>query len=276
MARTVNTIYNAILADKANYAELSDLSATSQTGIWRLWAYITALAIHLHERIFDAFKVEVNELIAVSKVHTGRWYQAVSLLFQYDVNTPQTLIVNESFVPQYASVDPTKRIVTRATIREASRKIYIKINKGSVPNLQVLSASEMSAFVSYINQMKDAGTQVIVQSFPSEKLIAKLEVDYAPRVGIVLDTQVKDMIDDYLSSLDWDGTINVQALEARILSDPRVKNIKVVYLLATQSDDKPIQEIYNLPQGLNLKVYQTVAGHIILNRDLTEITLNAV
>lgn len=276
MARTVNTIYNAILADKASYAELSNLNTSSQTGIWRLWAYITALAIHLHERIFDAFKLEINELIAVSKVHSGRWYQAVSLLFQYDENTPQTLIVNESFVPQYTTPDPLKRIITRATIREASRKIYIKINKGSVPNLQVLSASEMSAFVSYINQMKDAGTQVIVQSFPSEKLIAKLEVDYAPRVGIVLDTQIKDMIDDYLANLDWDGIINVQALEARILSDPRVKNIKTVYLLATQADDKPIQEVYNLPQGVNLKVYQTVAGHIILNRDLTEITLNAV
>lgn len=276
MARTVKTIYDAILADKANYAELAEANTTSQTGLYRLWAYITALAIHLHERIFDAFKIEIDELIAVSKVHSGRWYQAVSLLFQYDENTPQTLVVNEYFVPQYAIIDPLKRIVTRATIRESSRKIYIKINKGSVPNLQVLSDSEMSAFVSYINQMKDAGTQIIVQSFPSEKLIAKLEVDYAPRFGIVLANQVKDMIDDYLSNLDWDGTINVQALEARILSDPRVKNIKVVYLLATQADGVPIQEFYNLPQGINLKVYQTVAGHIILNRDLTEITLNAV
>ena len=79
MARTVNTIYNAILADKANYAELSDLSTTSQTGIWRLWAYITALAIHLHERIFDAFKVEVNELIAVGLFRARRFLTSVVL-----------------------------------------------------------------------------------------------------------------------------------------------------------------------------------------------------
>lgn len=161
-------------------------------------------------------------------------------------------------------------------MREGSRKVYIKVNKGVVPNLQVLSPSELSSFSSYINLMKDAGTQIFVQSFPSEKLIAKLEVDYTPSVGIVLAEQVKDMIDDYLANLDYDGTLNVQLLEAKVLADPRVKNIKTTYLLATQNDDTPLFEIYNLPMGINEKVYSTVAGHIVLNREQSQIQLNAV
>lgn len=276
MARTVTDIYNAILADKAARPELSSLTTTSQTAIWRVWAYITAMAHHLLEKIFDAFKLEVNDLIASQKVHTGKWYQQKALEFQFDTDIEQEVVVDNLFKVYYVVIDPTKRVVTRASIREASRKIYVKLNKGTVPNLAVLTEAEISAFTAYINLIKDAGTKIIVQSFPAEKLIAKIEVDFSPSQGVVLADQVKNMIDDYLANLDYDGVLNVQALEAKILSDPRVRNIKINYLLATQNDGKPLFELYNLPQGINEKTYSIFAGHIILNRDSTEIILNAV
>ena len=66
-ARTLNEIYAEIINEKQNYTELNalqpninslqtllaELQTTSKVGIWRLWAYITALAIWTHEKLID-------------------------------------------------------------------------------------------------------------------------------------------------------------------------------------------------------------------------------
>ncbi len=276
MARTVNQIYDEILQNKLTRRELDDLDSTSQTAIWKLFAYIVALSIHLHERIFDTHKDEINQLILSSRVHSGKWYQQIALAFQYSVDSPQNLIVTDTFVPRYEVIDDTKKIITRATVRESPRRLYIKVNKGIVPNLQVLTPQEIAAFTSYIQSMRDAGTQIVVQSFPAEKLIFKAQVDYTPKMGQITKEQVFDIVDNYLKNLNWDGVIHVQDIEAALLKDVRVVDIKLIYMLATQYNDLPIFEIYNLPQGINNKSYATVAGHIVLNRLKSEITLNAV
>lgn len=112
MARTVNEIQNAILADMSNRTELGVLNSTSQTSIYRLWSYITAIAIYLLEVLFDAHKKDMFYQISQNKVHSGKWYQNISLLFQYDENLQQELIVTYDFIPRYRNIDETKRIIS--------------------------------------------------------------------------------------------------------------------------------------------------------------------
>jgi hypothetical protein len=50
MARSIATIKQQIINAKNADPILSEkLTSTSQTAIWNLWAYITAVAINLHE-----------------------------------------------------------------------------------------------------------------------------------------------------------------------------------------------------------------------------------
>lgn len=49
---------------------LAGLNSKSKVSIWRLWVYIQAFAIWLHEGIFETHKSEIEELIALNKIHT--------------------------------------------------------------------------------------------------------------------------------------------------------------------------------------------------------------
>ncbi len=66
MARTVTEIYNDLLAQKEATPELAGLTSTAKTAIWRLWLYIVAYVIALHEALWDK---KANELTELAKIH---------------------------------------------------------------------------------------------------------------------------------------------------------------------------------------------------------------
>ena len=120
-ARTINEIQTEILYNKDSASELDALSiltapeqanvdSGSKVSEWRLWVWVTAVAIWTLEKLFDIFKIEVEERIAATRVHTRRWYREKALAYQYD----DTL--NESDV--YDVIDPDKQIVKYASVRK--------------------------------------------------------------------------------------------------------------------------------------------------------------
>ena len=75
MARSIDTIYNLIIAEKETKAELSGLTTESATSVFRLWAWITAAVIFTLEALFDLFKTELETLLLTLKPGTLPWYQ---------------------------------------------------------------------------------------------------------------------------------------------------------------------------------------------------------
>lgn len=221
MARTESEIYNAILDDKVAEAGLAELNSSSNTAIWRLWAWITAKAIHLHEQIFDKHKVEVEALIATAVPGTAAWYKAQALEFQFGYD----LELDANNKPYYPVVDDDPifvKVVNRVAVVEGADALQFKVSKTAGSNtLGPLSALEVTAFEEYLNQVKFAGTKTQVISLEGDRL--RLKDDGLGNYGTfyynaaydeqdVMDA-VDAAVDAYLLSLQYNGYLYKSRLE---------------------------------------------------------------
>ena len=89
MARSVNQIYQQLVAEKNTQPHISslqpnvddeqtllaDLNTPSKVANWRLIFYIVAVAQWIEERLWDIFLQEVEDIAAASRPGTALWYQ---------------------------------------------------------------------------------------------------------------------------------------------------------------------------------------------------------
>ena len=95
MARTIAEIYDSIIAEKQNMSSLNalqpsidssqdllnDLTSSSKVAVWRLWAFITAVAINVFEVIHDQHVAWIENRATQIPTGTTIWYHEQSLLF---------------------------------------------------------------------------------------------------------------------------------------------------------------------------------------------------
>lgn len=220
MARNVETIHQDILTNIANNATLTPLNSTSKTAIYRLFAYIVAYAIHLHEVIFDTHKQEVETLIANQKSGTLPWYRYMALQFQYGfdlLNNPFELFTdsdqfnNTNATPE--QIDASK-IIKYAAVNEteAESRVIIKI-AGEVGNaLAPITPPQRAAFEAYLNEIRYAGVKLTVINYLPDLLFLNLQIQRDP---LVLDANgmsilngnypVNDAITAYMKLLPFNG-----------------------------------------------------------------------
>ncbi|KZS42315.1 hypothetical protein AWE51_02425 [Aquimarina aggregata] len=258
MARTIAEIQQEILDQKAKEGQFdalqiltpnekqtleSELTSTSKTSIWRLWVYIVATAIWMHEKI-----VERNALL--SRPHTLAWYREQALnyiagadliwkdgYFQFDTtgipSIEEAKIINHCAISERLFSDvfpndgqqnetnnnPTQD--TESLIREyyynqvgiVTMKVAKRIN--GLP--KALTTQERTIFQAYMNQIKDAGTQIRVVSTTGDKIRIRLEVYVDPLImytdgdnegRLVKDLSrkpVEETIKNYIETLEFNG-----------------------------------------------------------------------
>ncbi|MCH4832887.1 hypothetical protein E5F92_009445 [Flavobacterium columnare] len=103
MAKDTNEIQKIILDQKATASELSplqvltpdeqslfDLNNTSKMSIWRLWVFVFASVMSIEEQLWDAFKIEIEKIIAASRVHTRLWYRDKALNYLHGLQLGET------------------------------------------------------------------------------------------------------------------------------------------------------------------------------------------
>ena len=150
MARSISQIYTSIITEKESFSELNgltpvpettqtllnDLKSTSKVAIWRLWLWLVAVAIWIHENIFDQHIAEVEKLILNKTFGQLRWYEQTSKSFQlgyslewddtdyrykYSDTTSQAAI-NSKIITQAAATELTtgsgKQIVLKVEYRD--------------------------------------------------------------------------------------------------------------------------------------------------------------
>ena len=215
MARSVSDIKAAIIAEKNAQPALSGLTSTSQTSIWNLWAYIIAVAIHLHERLWDLYRADVEAYINRSIPGTQRWYHEQALLYQHGDSLSW---IDGRF--QYYPVDDAKRIVKRVAVSEVGGQVRIKISKesGGIPTQ--LTPAEESAFAYYINKIKFAGTNLAVINYLPDRVKLTLAIVYDPLViasdgSLISDSSVFPVaaaVEQYLRGIVYGGVFNKTAL----------------------------------------------------------------
>lgn len=229
MARTIAQIKADIIAMKEADATLSGLTSTSNTAIWRLWIYITAVCINVLESFFDDHKAEVLALLAVQKPHTLKWYVTMAKLFQYGVALPV-----DSDVYPVPSTDPTVMVVTFAsaveTVYGGYNVVRIKVATGTVGSLAALTSGQLTSFTAYMQLIKDAGVRLYLTSGAADNLQLHIDLFYD---ALVLDstgaplaggstTPVADAISAYLDGLPFNGLFVLNNCIGAILAVPGI------------------------------------------------------
>lgn len=235
MARKITDIHNELLSKVAADAVLSTvLTSTSMTAIYRLFLYIVAFAAWTEEKIFDLFKLEINENISAMKPHSLRWYAERSKLFQFGFD-----LLDESDYYDNTGITndviQASKIVSYAAVVEQPRGIRIKVAKTIGDDLGQLSTPEIYAFTLYIKEIKDAGVKALITSGPADNLRLQLTIVYDPLVlgatGARLDgtslSPVKDAIKQHLKNLPFNGVFSVQKLVDSIQSVEGVNDLQV-------------------------------------------------
>jgi len=261
MARTITDIQAHILAEKEATPGLESLNSTSKTAIWRLWTYVTATAIWALENLFDLHKKEVDNLLLTKKPHNLLWYKTKAEAFQYGKELKPDSDRYDNKGVDHLEVAKS-RIVKHVAIVENKKTGWVRIKAAKEVNgqLQALSQpdalkkssppepDELGALNRYMQQIKDAGVKLIVQSLPPDRLKMHIDIYYDAMVlddkGQRLDggsiKPVNDTINAYLRSLPFNGAFVLATLTDRLQETPGVVIPQIRHVLASYGTRKEV------------------------------------
>lgn len=247
MARSIQEIYNELSAEKDSMSRLkalqpnadkaqtllSDITSASKVADWRLWLWLMAFAVHIHEGYLDLFRKEIDAKVAGAKAHTLRWYFTQALRFQLGYALTYNTELEKY---EYATADESAQIVKRAATEESQGRVIVKVADASGP----ITGSDLTAFVAYMNTIKDAGTDLLIVSTVADDFKVDLEVFYDPLVlnpdgSLILDSNrkpVEEQISAYIAALDFNGAFNknkfIDALQAAEgVIDPDLNTLEI-------------------------------------------------
>lgn len=270
MARTIEVIKQQIIDAKNADANLAGLTTPpSQTAIWNLWAYITAVCIYLHEVLWDSQKAELEDIQAKTVPGTPAWFRSQVLRFQYDSVTPQVATLNTStFTVDYPIVDDTKRIVTRCSVKtDTNKTINVKVAKGEPP-VQLLSAEQLS-LDSFLAKLDFAGVDWKIINAVSDKIFIGGDVYYDGNYSAVIKTNVISALNLYLKNLssaeNFDGKIKISAIEDTIQSVLGVTDVKLTLVKARPNATLYANStiVFDLANSVNNREYLSYAGYVV-------------
>lgn len=245
MAKTIAEIQADIVTAKAADPILGPLlTSSSLVAIWYLWTWIVAGRIWVLANLFDSHKAEVLAIIKAQKPHTQQWYVTKVKDFQYGVALPADTDVYAIVPP----VDPTVLIVTFAAAVEYSNLLRLKVAKGAVGALSALSLGELNALKTYMGRVKDAGVRLQVTTGAADTFQPTMVIFYDPLIldntGARLDgtaaTPVKDAVNVFLSSLQFNGRLALNSFIAAMQAVPGVVIAEEVSIQAFYGATTPV------------------------------------
>jgi len=264
MARSVDDIYNEIIAAKEDESSLDSLNSTSSSALWRLWAYITAVAINIHEQLLDTFIDQLEQLARNAVAGTADWLQTRVLEFQYSETSPQVITVVDG-VATYPTINESLRIVTRAAvIEQGNNRVLVKAAKGT-GILSPLTETELNALKGYLDKIGFVGVPIDTISLNADRLRFEGTIFYS---GEYVETSVKTdviaAINAYLESIsidEFNGQIVREKLIDRIQAVEGVSGIDTLNVLI---NGRPEQDPLGGPNNISVqRLYETTSGYII-------------
>lgn len=285
MARTIQVIYDSIIAEKQNQTALNalqpaiddsqtllnDLTTTSKVAIWRLWAWLTAVAINVHENVWDLFKAEVEARALQLPTGTGLWYHAQILLYQHGDALGWT-----GTQYGYDPITPANRVIDTAAVIDAGFQVRIKLAKFDLAgDPEALSAAELSGAQGYINQIKFAGTATSVTSAAADDLKVNYFIKYDPLIlapdgSLISDPSafpVIDAIKAKVKGLPFNGVLSLMQLTDSVQAASGV-------LDATLNSAEA--KFGALPYAAINKEYLPDAGYLALDEVTSTFTYNII
>lgn len=274
MARTVTEIEQVMLDKIAEDEKLTaKLTNTSKTAIYRLFVYIVAFCIRTLELLFDSHRLEVEAALLEKTPHQLYWYRVKSLAFQYGFS----LLTDSDKFDNTGATDEQiedSKIIKYCAVSQADNesRLVVKIATETGGSLSPLSSPQKAAFVTYLQEIKDAGVLITVINYLPDRLYITARIYYDP---LVLDADgasiltggkpVEDAITAYIKNLPFNGELILASL---VDSLQAVKGVKIPHLdnVSTSFID-PVTEEYEDPLFVDVKVKPQSGYFTVVNFD---------
>ena len=220
MARTIATIQQSLIDQvQADPTLSAELTSASKVAIWRLWCFVVAVCQWTVENLQDVFKSDVNATIATLKPHSPKWYAQKALAFQYGYDLPADSDVYDNTGLTDDQI-ATSKVISYVAVVEQAKFLRIKVATISNGDLAQLSNPKLTAFIAYMQSIKDAGVKLLITTGPPDGLKHTADVYYNPLVldanGSRLDgtgnTPIQDAWKLYLKNLPFNGVYALQSL----------------------------------------------------------------
>jgi len=264
MARTIEQIQNEMIAAKNNDPNLAALNSPSATAIWRLWTYIVAVAINLHEQFLDQGILELEQIAREAIAGTADWLQQRVLEFQYSATNPQVITVVDGRA-SYSTIDESLRIITRASVKEqANGRVLVKVAKSDSP-LEPLNTDELNALIGYLDKVGFVGIPIDTISLNADRFRFEGEIFYSGEfVESTVKQNVIEAIENYLNNVSierFDGIVTRENVIDAIQAVPGVVGVDTLNVLMNgRAEQDPLGGVNNVNV---VRQYETFAGYII-------------
>lgn len=241
MSRTISEIQQSILEAKAAALELNALevlttseqtlneaNSTSKVAVWRLWVWIFAFAMWLHEKIVaknaenSRPQNQANFRQAILDYHDGLQLVFKGGRFQYNLTGVD-------------DADERKIIARCAVLESDDGVLVVKIAKEVGGVLEPVSEVELTRVKAYIKDIKVPGIQIIVINQDADLIKTTLTVYVNPLMidmttGNLLSSganPVKDAIKDYLANLEFDGAFVKDFFRSKIKASEGIELVVI-------------------------------------------------
>ena len=264
MARSTEEIQNEMIEAKNNDPVLATLNSPSQTAIWRLWTFIVATAINIHEQFIDTAILELEQVAREAVAGTADWLQQRVLEFQYSASNPQVITVIDGRA-SYPVIDDSLRIVTRVSVKEQSNgRVQVKVAKGTNP-LEQLNNDELNALIGYLDKVGFVGIPIDSVSLNADRLRFEGEIFYS---GEYVETTVKSAviaaITDYMNNISIANFDGIVTRENIIDAIQKVDGVIGIDTLNVRLNGRPEQDPLGGAANVDIqRQYETFAGYII-------------
>jgi hypothetical protein len=270
---TTTFLANADLRSMYGIAEGTPWStAFSTVSLENIIFFIVAASIHVIERIFDQFKVDVDEKVENAIVASVPWYHAQALKYQHG----DSLVLDDSnYSYGYAEIDETKQVVKYCAVRDMGTSVQVLVSGDNGGSPVAFDATVMTPFTAYMDKIKLAGVVLNCASYASDhvKITANITVDAmvinsdGTLVSDGTTKPVEAAITDYLHNILYGGTFNKTKLVDAIQAVEGVEDVEL-----TQVEVRADSEVnYTI---LNSNNYVGVSGSYIADNLASTLTYN--
>lgn len=183
--------------------ELSGLS-TSTAAEWVGLREVFASLAFTIVAFWEAFKNEILNLIEGNQYGTQAWWKQTMLNYQDGDALPEGKV-------KYATIDLSKRIITRTSITKNSNgTVLIKVAKSTGALAGTISDGEFSRVNDYITDIKPFCSDHQLISLAADEMRCILNIRYDGKlVKAIVEAAVESAINSYLANVKFDGVFNI-------------------------------------------------------------------
>jgi hypothetical protein len=267
MARSIETIYNSIVAEKETFPQLNELAPpndTAQTLLddvqspskvadWRLWCWVVAVCTWVLETLFDRHKAELEVIAAAAVAGTLPWYGATTLEWQYG----DLQVWNDQAKRwEYPVINLANRLAKRSSARAGNGVIFIKAAKEGAmtplgPELEPLTPAEYISLTAFWEQNRFAGDILSITSLNPDGITGAIDVYYDAVLDVpTLTDNLQLAAAKYLAAIPFDGTFVKDSLVDALQKVPGVRYTQVQSLNGIAgASSTPITTTYEAASG---------------------------